>query len=227
MAVRVLGVDACRDGWVAVELRDGGFAAAHLAAALGPLLAPLGELAAVGVDMPLGLPARGWRRADVEAARALGRQRASVFRVPPAPVWAAGSYPEAVAVCRELTGGAGFSIQAWGLRERLREANACWTAGHYPLFEVHPEVSFRALAGVDTLPSKKRWAGQVARRRALERAGIVVPDDIGEAGRAAPDDVLDAAAAAWTALRIARGEAGSHPPEPADRVDGRTVAIWY
>jgi predicted RNase H-like nuclease len=219
---------------VAVELRDG-FAAAHFSRSLDRLLASVGELAAIGVDMPLGLLPGGWRRADVEAALALGRRRSSVFRVPPAPAWAAGSYAEAVAVCRELTGGAGFSIQAWGLRERLREANACWATDAYPLYEVHPEVSFRALVGADALagadapplPSKKRWAGHVARYRALERAGIVLPDDIGEAGRAAPDDVLDAAAAAWTALRIARGEARSHPAEPTDRVDGRTVAIWY
>jgi predicted RNase H-like nuclease len=224
--VRVLGVDAGKDGWVAVELRDG-FAAAHFSDSLDRLLAPLGKLAAIGVDMPLGLLPHGWRRADVEAARALGRQRSSVFRVPPAPAWDFERYDHAVARCRELTGGAGFSIQAWGLRKRIREANACWATGAYPLYEVHPEVSFRALAGVDALPSKKRYAGLVARYRALERAGIVLPDDIGEAGRAAPDDVLDAAAAAWTALRIARGEAGSHPAEPTDRVDGRTIAIWY
>jgi predicted RNase H-like nuclease len=54
----------------------------------------------------------------------------------------------------------------------------------------------------------------------LAAAGIVVPTDIGEAGRAGADDVLDAAAAAWSAGRIARGEArcfphGAAPGAPA------------
>jgi predicted RNase H-like nuclease len=58
-AVRVLGVDACKGGWVAVELRDGAFAGAYLTRTLDDLLAPLGDLAAIGVDMPLGLLSRG------------------------------------------------------------------------------------------------------------------------------------------------------------------------
>jgi predicted RNase H-like nuclease len=38
--------------------------------------------------------------------------------------------------------------------------------------------------------------------------------------------VLDAAAAAWSAHRIALGTAGSFPDEP-EVVDGLRVAIWY
>jgi predicted RNase H-like nuclease len=40
------------------------------------------------------------------------------------------------------------------------------------------------------------------------------------------DDVLDAAAAAWSADRLARGEAEPLPDPPA-MVDGREVAIWF
>jgi predicted RNase H-like nuclease len=45
--------------------------------------------------------------------------------------------------------------------------------------------------------------------------------------RIAPiDDVLDAAAAAWSANRIAKGEAVSLP-DPPESKDGLQVAIWY
>jgi predicted RNase H-like nuclease len=37
--------------------------------------------------------------------------------------------------------------------------------------------------------------------------------------------VLDAAAAAWTARRVAAGEAASIP-DPPEIIDGRAVAIW-
>jgi predicted RNase H-like nuclease len=58
-------------------------------------------------------------------------------------------------------------------------------------------------------------------------AGIVLPDDLGSAGRAAAvDDVLDAAAAAWTARRVAHGQAHPLPDPPEHLTDGRTAAIW-
>lgn len=46
------------------------------------------------------------------------------------------------------------------------------------------------------------------------------------AGEVPVDDVLDAAAAAWSAHRIASGRAQSHP-EPPQRVGaGRRIALW-
>jgi predicted RNase H-like nuclease len=47
------------------------------------------------------------------------------------------------------------------------------------------------------------------------------------AGTVPADDILDAAAAGWTAARIARGQASSlpHPPQPGEA--GQPIAIWY
>ncbi|MGW2628949.1 DUF429 domain-containing protein [Streptomyces chattanoogensis] len=228
--VTVLGVDACPAGWLAVGLHDGRFAEARVVTALHSLLAEAaaGSVAVVAVDMPLGLLDTGWRRADSEAAALLGPRRGSVFRVPPRAVWQEEEYDDARQRCRELTG-AGLSRQTWGLAAKLREANACLAEpGGERLVEVHPEVSFRALAGgTAPLGRKKSWAGQMARRSLLAAAGIVLPDDLGDAGRTPPDDVLDAAAAAWTAHRIARGRAHSLPDPPERDAGGRPVAIWY
>ncbi|MFI0717216.1 DUF429 domain-containing protein [Streptomyces inhibens] len=228
--VTVLGIDACPAGWLAVGLRDGRFAEARAVTTLRSLLAgaAAGSVAVVAVDMPLGLLDAGWRRADTEAAALLGPRRGTVFRVPPRAVWQEEEYDDARRRCRELTG-AGLSRQTWGLALKLREANACLAEpGGDRLFEVHPEVSFRALAGgTALLPRKKSWAGQMARRSLLAAAGIVLPDDLGDAGRTPPDDVLDAAAAAWTAHRITLGHARSLPDPPERDAGGRPVAIWY
>ncbi|WP_274564731.1 DUF429 domain-containing protein [Streptomyces spiramyceticus] len=233
--VAVLGVDACTAGWVAVELRDARFAGARLATDLRSLLREAeeariggGGVEVVAVDMPLGLLDTGWRRADAEAAALLGRLRGSVFRVPPSEVWQEEYYEDANRRCRELTG-AGLSRQSWGLAVKLREANGCLAdAGADRLFEVHPEVSFWALAGKTPLAHRKKsWAGQMARRSLLEAAGVVLPDELGDVGRVPPDDVLDAAAAAWSAQRIAQGRARPLPDPPQYDSRGRAVAIWY
>jgi hypothetical protein len=149
-----------------------------------------------------------------------------VFRVPPRPVCKEVDYPEAVARCQALNG-LGFSRQAWGLRDKLLEANTCRDTRRYPLHEVHPEISFRAIRGEAPRHSKKTWDSQVERRWFLITAGIVLPDDVGEAGRAAPDDILDAAAAAWSADRVARGKARSIPDPPQEHEGSPGFAIWY
>jgi predicted RNase H-like nuclease len=196
-------------------------------AAGGRSAASVGGFDAAGVDTPIGLLDAGWRDCDRLAAERIGRRRSSVFRVPPRAAWEPDDYPSANARCRALTG-AGFSRQAFNLRPRILEANALYEAGvgegrPPPLYEVHPEVSFHALAGAELPYAKHSWAGHALRRSLLSAAGIDLPDDLGEAGRAGPDDVLDAAAVAWTADRIVRGIAGSLPEPPQHG----HIAIWY
>jgi predicted RNase H-like nuclease len=227
MPVRVSGVDACRSGWVGVELLDGAVVRGQLAATLTELFPDGSGVQVVGVDMPLGLLESGWRQADLDAARFIGARRSSVFRVPPRAVWDELDFAAANRRCQELTGGVGFSIQTWGLRAKLREANACRDGGVRALYEVHPEVSFRVMAGRPLAHGKKTWAGQAERRTLLARVGIRLPDDLGPAGSAPPDDVLDAAAVAWSAHRIATGQARCLPERPQTDQHGRPIAIWY
>ncbi|WP_218579485.1 DUF429 domain-containing protein [Phytohabitans houttuyneae] len=54
MAARVLGVDACKAGWVGVVLGDGA-TAVHVATTVAALVAAVeldGDLAVVGIDIP-------------------------------------------------------------------------------------------------------------------------------------------------------------------------------
>lgn len=226
MAASVTGIDGCAGGWVAVTFADGE-ARATVAKTLDALGLALDGV--TGIDMPLGLLAEGWRTADLLARRALGRRGSSVFAIPPRPVWEQLAYPDANHTCRELTG-RGLSIQAWGLRVKLLEADAFRRAAAAasaapPLCEVHPELSFAALSGGTPLADSKHTpAGRRVRRALLAQAGIVVPPRV---PGAAEDDLLDAAAVAWSARRIAAGTAVTltDPVQRAD--DNGEIAIRY
>ena len=222
----VTGVDACRRGWVAVSLdapRSGGVRvdAVRVHASLAGVLEG-DEASVVGIDMPLGLLDSGWREADRAARGLLGPRRSSVFAIPPRAVWAQASYQAANQRCRELTG-QGFSIQAWGLRAKLLEADLYRATGDHPLYEVHPELAFGALAGAPLEHSKHTEAGRDLRRELLGRAGLVVPQD----PLAPVTDTLDAAAVAWSAWRIATGQAVVLPARPQQDGQGREIAIRY
>jgi len=219
--MRVTGVDACRGGWVAVSLDGTGPAAVRGHETLAGLLGE--DTAAVtGIDMPLGLLEAGWREADLAARARLGPRRSSVFAIPPRAVWEQASYPAALQRCRVLTG-QGFSIQAWGLRAKLLEADRYRQAGGHPLCEVHPELAFSAMAGAPLAHSKHTEAGRDQRRMLLSQAGVILP-----ALRRAPvTDTLDAAAVAWSARRIADGQAMVIPGQPQQDERGREIAIRY
>jgi predicted RNase H-like nuclease len=229
--MRVTGVDACRGGWVAVSLEvspaeTGPAVTVTAGGDLAALLAPEQDVAGtmvVGIDMPLGLLATGWREADRAARGLLGPRRSSVFAIPPREVWAQTSYQAANQRCRELTG-QGFSIQAWGLRAKLLEANQYRETCGHPLYEVHPELAFGALAGAPLAASKHTGAGRDLRRGLLARAGIELP---GGHPATLLADILDAAAVAWSARRIAAGQAVTIPSVPQRDGRGREISIRY
>ena len=234
--MRVTGVDACRGGWVAVSL-DGPeeAAGAEGVEGAGPLRVEMVRVhetlagvldghgsRVVGIDMPLGLLGSGWREADRAARGLLGPRRSSVFAIAPRAVWEQASYQAASQRCRELTG-QGLSIQAWGLRARLLEADRFRGSCGYPLYEVHPELAFCALAGAPLAHSKHTAAGRERRRELLSRAGITLP----RIPRAPVTDTLDAAAVACSAWRIATGRAVVIPARPQRDDRGLQIAIRY
>lgn len=220
--MKVAGVDGWRDGWVMVVLRNGRFFEAGVARTAAGLIDIAGDAEIIAVDIPIGLPAAGRRRADIEAKRRLGARSSSVFFAPPRPVVEAEPFAAANALAKERFG-FGISRQSYGLRTKILEVDAL---DDTRLYEVHPELAFRELAGT-VLPSKKTWGGVGGRRRALLEAGIKIPWDL-ESVQAVPvDDVLDAAAAAWSAHRIATGEAECVPARPERDATGRSMAIWF
>jgi predicted RNase H-like nuclease len=180
-------------------------AAAEVVSAFADIAAFAADV--VAVDIPFVLQAEGWRAADREAKRLLGRRHSTIFMTPPAPVVECDTYEAANALCRRLTGG-GLSRQMFNLFARVREV----AASGVPIYEVHPELAFAAIAGTP-LPTKRSASGLAQRRGLLEAAGVELP---GTAGH----DMLDAAVCALVARRIASGDARALPA-------GGPSIIWY
>jgi predicted RNase H-like nuclease len=222
----VAGVDGYgRGAWVAVVLEDGMFSGAFVGRSLAILIPRLTSASVIGIDIPIGLPDGPTpRRADLHARERLRGRASTVFLTPPRPVLEANTFQEANRVAVELTA-KGVSMQAYGIRARILEAEP-FARGDPRIVEVHPEVSFTALNhGVPIAASKASWVGAPLRRRLLATAGIDLPDDLGEASGVPVDDVLDAAIAAWSAMRVARGEHETLPDPPEVLRDGITAAI--
>jgi predicted RNase H-like nuclease len=140
-------------------------------------------------------------------------------------------YREASGHARALTG-KGISQQAFNIFRTVAAVDT-WRRSDSSLagrlFEVHPEVSFREIAG-SGLESKHTASGVIQRVRLIESAFPGQLDSVasqlrGEAVKA--DDVLDAFAALWTARRISAGQAVSLPADPPVDAFGIPMAIWF
>lgn len=216
--MNVVGVDGCPDGWVCVTL-DGGRVDVHHIAAIAELDARVPGASVVAIDIPMWFPTEPPRRAEVAARKVLKHRASSVF---PTPVWDAIAAPDLAAanVASRAACGRGVSAQAYALAPKIREVDRWRRGSELRVCEVHPETSFAVMLGHPALHSKKTWAGAGERMDALRAVGIdLAPFAGADLGRAAVDDVLDAAAAAWTARRVADGTALRLPDDAPDDGD--------
>lgn len=228
--VPVLGVDASPGGWVGVLLVPDSRPVALASAGIAALVELARESAAVrvvAIDIPIGLPDRGGRQADVLARRALAGRASSVFATLTRSAYAATTYAEGRTSNLDATGGLhSASAQAYALRTKILEVDE-WVRARpgVEIIEVHPELSYARLAGHPLLSRKKTHEGAAERRDLLRSAGLEAPAWFRGSGFG-EDDLLDACAAAWTAVRHARRESEALPPEPEVFSDGLPAAIW-
>jgi predicted RNase H-like nuclease len=225
----VLGVDACPAGWVGVLLGPEGRPRVHVARSIAELLDLVREQASpavVAIDIPIGLPDAGGRRADAEARRALAGKASSLFPTLTRSAYEADTYEAARAANLAATEGrVSASAQAYALRAKILDVDA-WVRARpgTTVIEVHPELSFARMAGAPVLAGKKTPEGARERRAALAAHGFAAPGWFRGAGFA-EDDLLDACAAAWTAARHDAGESESFPADPEVFSDGIPASI--
>lgn len=213
----IVGVDGCRGGWVAALATSSDpthLVAVEVHAHIAPLIDRVrsGEIAVLAIDMPMGLPAAGPRRCDIETRARLGAKGSSVFPTPIRPLLHCTDHADAVALGRTIDG-RGISIQAFNLLPKIAQLDTCIrgcddAALFDHVFEAHPEAAFAELAG-EPLSSRKRTAE--GRRTRLALLEVELPGCTGllssRHGGAAADDVLDAAVLVRTARRILDGTA--------------------
>lgn len=196
-------------------------------------------LLAVAVDIPIGLPGKGGRSADMQARKKLKgppSRAPSVFPSPALCTLGARNYEQALERSRRQTG-SGLSKQAYALMPKimsvrcaLEDLDAFKSEARPKAAEVHPEVSFQEMAGTPMRFHKSRQAGFAERLTLLQchfpnivEAAVCT----GITGPPAPglDDVLDAAAAAWTARRLVAGKAECLGGAERDQT-GYPMSIW-
>jgi len=212
----VTGVDGYRKGWVAVALDPSGDVQVSTHPSFSEVLSSQARV--IAVDIPIDPPGLGVRATDAGARAFVGGSRASsVFSTPPRAALEARTFAEANEIARTITG-KGITQQAFALGRKILEVHTLAEVDER-VIEMHPEVSFRELAGEPVLESKHTAAGLARRRELLETAGVVLPGAVPGVPEA---DLLDAAAGAWTAARYADGKAQALPADHA----GRLGAIW-
>ena len=248
----MVGVDGARGRW-AVCVWDGPGRTPEVLCCERPRdvldLARERSAEVVGLDVPLGLADEGVRSPDAHARAWLAEQAATsppadrrgaasrVFMTPVRDlVRHGGTYAEVRALAR-ARGLPVPSAQAFALLAHVRdwddEAARRVDDAEQRLVEVHPELSFARMAGRVLAPKRS------ARGAAQRLATLAGPGGLGcgAAGLAdalaradvpvGADDALDAAAAAWSAHRVADpGPHGTALVLPEDAVaDARGVLM--
>jgi predicted RNase H-like nuclease len=209
--MRVAGVDGTKGGWVAILLDDGRVSTDHVLRPIETRFEQLADAEVIAIDVPIGF---GPRTADAAARAFLSGTASTVFTTPARELLESAYGP-----------GLGVSAQAHALGPRILHATRlAETDARFR--EVHPEVSFRAMNDRRPLRHRKKSAGGALERIELLRREGIRLDQLGAGGAVPLDDVLDAAAAAWSAQRVARGTAETLP-DPPESVDGQSIAIWF
>jgi predicted RNase H-like nuclease len=214
-----VGIDGIPGGWVAVYLdSDGGQRFAYAKSAARLLIDPYDRAM---IDMPIGLPQRGYRQCDIEARALVGPR---VFVGARWGLWNFKMLDEAnLYYWNEEGVGRGVSMQLFCIREKLQELNEASMPPR--MFEAHPELIFWRIAG-RRLASKHTTKGRAERVEILEENGIErVRLWLGQRhgtgiGR---DDLIDACACA-----LAARDSIHRIPANGDLVDRKARAeIWY
>lgn len=235
MSARVaIGIDGCADGWLFFRF-EGEAATFGVRERVIDILRGEPADACVLIDMPIGLRGRGKqeRRCDVEVRASLGPRRASVFAAPLRPVLKAGSYADANAQQKRLSG-RGLSKQAWNILPKIRELDELLQAepqARQMLREAHPELLFAGLAGGPMSHAKKTRSGFTERMTILSimhphAEALIASAFLAHGGfEAARDDVVDAFVLALCARRPT--QLVSVPAEPEADPKGLPMQMVY
>jgi len=228
----VAGVDGCRAGWIVVLLQRTGRTWRHqvtLCPTFANVLALDPTPAVIAIDIPIGLldkPQPGGRECDRQARKLLGCRASSIFTPPTRPMLKATRY--------EQVRTQGLSIQSFNILPKIREVDQLMTPQLQRIVhEAHPELVFMSLAGTPMQYNKKTREGRNERVQALEHIfptiGVVLETNLKMFKRAqvAADDLLDGYVLAWTALRIADGQANWVSTQTCQDIKERRLKIWY
>jgi predicted RNase H-like nuclease len=230
------GVDGCKFRWVCItKVLENGTLNSMIFKSAAELFAQTPTPAVFSIDIPIGLKDSGPRQCDIQARHILGARRGtSVFPAPIRPVLNVASREEADKIHRSIDG-RGVNVFSWNLYPRIRDVDTELQKNSQlrdKVYEVHPEISFRALNDGDYIVAAKRNPKGESIRSSLfdnyfgsgafdEMRKIHYHKDV------ANHDINDAFAVLSTAERIYCGNAVSIPTEIEFDSVGLRMGIWY
>lgn len=198
--MRLVGIDGCKFGWVAVSLSE---SCALLFRNLSDLVKHYGGESLFLIDMPIGLPSKNIERnCETIARRQLSNKRkSSLFPIPCRDAVYAENYESASKINRQILQ-KGISKQTWFICSKIKELDQLLLQNRQlatRFLESHPEVAFHFLNdGVSMEFNKKTNAGQQERLHLLsqfsENTNSIYSNTIQKFKRKdlAKDDVIDA-----------------------------------
>jgi len=231
--MKYVGVDGCRDGWIAVEYEETAFHGAGHYDDIEAIWDAHDDAKLILIDVPIGLRETDNtpRPCDAAARRVLESPRSSsVFPTPVRAVLEAESYEEARRIQENKTGGS-LGAQTWGISNKIRELDEFMLSNQSEvkgtIRESHPEVCFWALNDRQSTRYSKTGVPVAAfweRVEILERVDGGILGDIRSAGKelkskAKNDDLVDAFVLAITGSPLTHS-VKSLPRNPSENDDG-------
>jgi predicted RNase H-like nuclease len=199
----IVGLDGCRDGWLAAIEEQGVIRLQVVASLESPFDDP--ALVAAVIDVPIGLPEAGPRTCDLEARRLLRAPRASsVFPAPLRSMLSAHDQHEASRI-RFAAEGKRCSVQLAAILPKIREVDKLMSPERQlRVREGHPEVSFATMNASRAMSHPKRHAaGREERSSLLAEHFPDIRTALAGVGRFS-EDAVDAYAMLWTARRVVK-----------------------
>jgi predicted RNase H-like nuclease len=222
-----IGLDGYSKGWVAVRLDADGTADIDFISDVKGRLE--GSFTRAMIDIPIGLPDRGYRNCDLEGRGLLGDNRSRLFTGARRPLLSYQSREDAHAWAK-TSDGIGVSCQLFCLLPKIKQIDELMTCDRQKhVGETHPELIFQRLNDGCPLPSKKSPDGIRLRRKILLENGFASIDAwldkrLGTGAKA--DDVFDACACALAAKEA--NEARRLPgKQQAPDAKGLRMEIWF
>jgi predicted RNase H-like nuclease len=216
----IIGIDGCKSGWFSIwENQDKSIHSS--------VFSNLNELKnffknesqlILGIDMPVVLSEVIPRQADQLARKLLSKKASSVFTAPTPEMLDQPNYEKASLVSKRLFGKS-MSLQSWYLFPKIKDVQTMIHHEDMQIYEIHPELSFRAMNNEQViLESKKTQEGFALRKALLSMhfKNFIFEDIRNQHARkdVMDNDILDALAVLWSAKRIQSNQASYLPQAP-------------
>ena len=217
---QIIGIDGCKRGWFSVWQNPDDTIQSSIFSTLNHLKDFFNDEAhlIIGIDMPVVLSDFIPRVADQLARKLLSKKASSVFTAPTPEMLEQPNYERASYVSKRLFGKS-MSLQSWYLFPKIKDVQTIIHDAHINLYEIHPELSFRAMNHEEViLESKKSKEGFEIRnallRRHFESFDFESIRNLYPRKDVMDNDILDAMAVLWSARRIKANEASFLPKIP-------------